>query len=38
MKWQKEILWKQAIIPVFFIIMGIEDLLIGIHFKRLEEE
>jgi hypothetical protein len=30
--------WKQAIIPVFFIIMGIEDLLIGIHFKRLEEE
>lgn len=30
--------WKQIILPVFFIIMGIEDLLIGIHFKQLEEE
>jgi hypothetical protein len=30
--------WKQVIIPVFFIVIGIEDLLIGIHFKQLEEE
>jgi hypothetical protein len=33
MKWLNEV-----IIPVFFITMEIEDLLIGIHFKQLEKE
>ena len=29
--------WSQFIVPAFFIIIGIEDLLTGIYFKKLEE-
>lgn len=29
--------WSRFIVPAFFIILGIEDLLTGMYFKKLEE-
>lgn len=29
--------WSELIVPGFFITLGIEDLLVGIHFKEFEE-
>lgn len=29
--------WSRFIVPAFFIILGVEDLLTGMHFKKLEE-
>ena len=33
----QQINWSRLIVPAIFITLGIEDLLTGIHFKRLEE-
>ncbi len=30
--------WKNLIVPAFFIILGIENLLIGLKFNQLEKE
>jgi hypothetical protein len=30
--------WRNFIVPAYFVIIGIDYLLTGIHFKQLEEE
>ena len=33
-----EINWKLLILPAFYVLLGANDLLVGIKFKKLEEE
>ncbi len=33
-----EINWKSLLVPIVFILLGANDLLVGLTFKRLEEE